>query len=166
MARESTERTTALELNVSTQQERVAQAERRNAELTKLAEDERLARIQAEERLRGRRITPSQHDAFVKLLLPYAGTSVKLVRLADLEASLFADDITQVLRDAGWNPQVTQAATLSPPVFGIRYSENKDLPAVAAIVVVLKSLETPVSQAPAESGMAAVTIVVGLKPPA
>jgi hypothetical protein len=166
MAREGAERTKALELDISTHQERVAQAERRAVELTKLAEDERLARIQAEERLRGRRITPAQHDAFVKLLLPYAGTSVKVVRLVDLEASLFADDITKVLRDAGWEPQVIQATTLSPPVFGIRYSENKELPAVAAIAVVLKSMETPVAQAPPERGTAAATIIVGLKPPA
>jgi outer membrane murein-binding lipoprotein Lpp len=83
--------------------ERAANAEKEAARLNKIAEEERLARIKIEERLRPRRLSQEQREALRSALSPLMGTNVRIVTLfSDTEGKQYAQDFADVFSRAGW----------------------------------------------------------------
>ena len=74
------------------------------ARLTKEAEDERLARVQVEASVAPRQITKDQRLGMSSRLSRFHGQSVTaLHNVFDIEASVFAVDLLDMLRSAQWN---------------------------------------------------------------
>ena len=141
-----------------------AEALKQAADANRIAEQERLARIKIEERLAWRRITPKEHDSLILMLKPHAGATVELLKLGDIEAGIFADDLIKTLRDSGWLVTVNFAGVMAPPPYGLQCSVNESLPAGEALANALKSL--PTAQIRSVSGGPPIAkILVGLGPP-
>jgi len=83
-----------LEIELAQQKARAAEAERETAQLSKDAEDERLARVKLEEAVAWRRLTKSQIAEMGSVLAAYPKQLTALVyNVSDLEAYGFAMDI-------------------------------------------------------------------------
>jgi hypothetical protein len=83
--------------------ERASQNEKEAVRLSKIAEDERLARVKIEEDVTWRRLTKDQQIKMASRLKPFAsGTALLQYNLNDLEADSFASDIASVLQQAKW----------------------------------------------------------------
>jgi hypothetical protein len=136
----------------------------RAASLEQQAEQERLARVKIEERLALRRIGAKEHDALVSALRPYAGASVGVFKLRDIEAEPFAMDIIRVLTDSGWQLDVRGLGGTLPPIIGLQITVNDALPAGKALAAAFKSLPSAHIESKSDLPMAAY-ISVGLKPP-
>jgi hypothetical protein len=138
----------------------------RQAEIAGLitqAEEERVARLKIEERLAPRRISPEEHQRLVAALSPYRGSSVQMTKLGDLEAGRFADDISLVFHESGWNVTLNYAGIVAPPVYNLRcvVNESASGKALGAALKNLPSAEVQYSPDLPVSGR----IFVGLKPP-
>jgi hypothetical protein len=141
-----------------------AEALRQAADANRMAEQERLARIKIEETLAWRRISPGEYKALVSALRPHAGASVQVLKLGDMEAATFADDLIKTLRDSGWLVNVESAEYVVPIPYGLQCSIDGTIPAGRALAEVLKAL--PTAQIRSVSGSPPVArIVVGLRPP-
>ena len=83
--------------------ERASQNEREAARLSKIAEDERSARVKIEENVAWRRLTRDQQAKMASRLKSFSGESVLLqYNVNDLEADSFASDIALALQQAKW----------------------------------------------------------------
>ena len=83
--------------------ERASQNEKEAARLSKIAEDERLARIKIEEDVAWRRLTKDQQIKMASRLKSFSSETVLLqYNLNDLEADSFASDIASALQRAKW----------------------------------------------------------------
>lgn len=80
----------------------IAQANERAAEANRIAEQERLARLQIEARLADRIITPFQEQKMQEAFAPLKGKTVEVVVLGDtVEISQFSSKIIDAIRRAG-----------------------------------------------------------------
>ncbi len=141
-----------------------ANAVARAADAEKEAAIANEARLKIEERLAFRRISPEAHRGFVAALKPYAGSTVKVTKLGEFEAGLFADDLISVLKDAGWNIQLMQIGTVSPPVYGLRCTVNSSASGKALGSIAEKLPTTEIRSRPELTGISG-DVVVGLRPP-
>lgn len=83
--------------------ERAANAEKEAARLKKAAEDEKLARVKIEERIRPRRLSPRQREVIRAALSPYSGARVRISTVADdAESFNLGADIKDAVSSAGW----------------------------------------------------------------
>jgi hypothetical protein len=83
--------------------ERAAKAERESARLNQIAEDERLARVKIEERIRPRRLSPQQREAIRVALSRHSGARVRISTIADdAESGNLGADIKDAVSLAGW----------------------------------------------------------------
>ncbi len=85
-------------------EQRAGEADKEAARLTKLAEDERLARVQIEEALAPRRLTEGQELAIGKSLGHFKGQTAQVVYDGgNSEAQAFSIDIWRALKHAEWH---------------------------------------------------------------
>lgn len=144
--------------------QRASEADERARALEVRAEELRRQNLELEMRLAHRRIGKADHDKFVQALRPYRGSVVNLTKLGDAEAADFADDIIGVLRDSGWNVQLSIIGTVSPPPYNLQCSVNESSDAGKALASVLKSL--PAATVGNNPGLPVTAVImVGLKPP-
>jgi hypothetical protein len=140
-----------------------AKANEQAAEANEKAEEERVARLKIEERLAPRRISPEEHQRLVAALSPYRGSSVQMTKLGDLEAGRFADDISLVFHESGWNVTLNYAGIVAPPVYNLRCVVNESASG-KALGAALKNLPSAEVQYSPDLPVAG-RIFVGLKPP-
>lgn len=155
----------ALQAKIAEAKKASDEANERAALANERAELERLARIRIEERLAARRIEAEELHSLADCLKPYAGTTVIVTKIGDLEASQFADDLIKMFSEAKWRVQMKYVGTMSPPVYGLQYMVD-DSPAGKAVGRALSGLPTATVRAGEylpSAGHAA--ILVGLKPP-
>jgi|SRR5712691_9124339 len=82
---------------------RASKNEREAAQLRKVAEQERLARIRVEERVAWRRLTTQQQAKIASRLTRFSGQPVSLwYHASDVEGSMFATNIGSALQRAKW----------------------------------------------------------------
>jgi hypothetical protein len=85
-------------------EQRAGEAHKEAARLTKLAEDERLARVQIEEALAPRRLSEGQELAIGKSLRHFKGQAAQMVYDGgNSEAQAFSIDIWRALKQAEWH---------------------------------------------------------------
>jgi hypothetical protein len=101
---EAHERARKLELEVSQQKERTANAER---ELLVL-----------QERTSRRALTPKQQEAF-RAAIADRPMDIGVTVVGDQEAIAFADDIVRVLKAAKWRVSIMNIGVIAPPVYGV-----------------------------------------------
>ena len=95
---------------VATAEARIAEANRAAAEANRVAEQERLARLQLEARLADRILTPEQQARLAAMLSPFAGTMVDVVVFGDTaEIGIISGMILECLQKAGWVVHSAQA---------------------------------------------------------
>ncbi|MGA3088634.1 MAG: hypothetical protein ABSD75_08485 [Terriglobales bacterium] len=129
-------------------------SERLIAILNKQVEDERLARVQLEQTLAWRKLTPHNEFTLHGHLIPFAGRSVVIwYNAGDAEGSSFAWDIAKVLHAANWKvfkPASTTEyagfptpfiATTDLPKLGIEVKTKSDSLSKSAGVKLAKSLD-------------------------
>ncbi len=169
---------TAAKLELASQQERTANADARVAGLEKDAANAKSemakqqtraanaekALLKLQQRLEPRRISRAQHGRFVAALRPYAGSTLALTKLGDLEAGTFADDILSVLADAGWHVNLRIVGVMGPPAYGLKCSINEQSRAGESLATVMGQLPTAAVEPDRGTSLIA-NIIVGLKPP-
>jgi hypothetical protein len=142
----------------------ILQSEAANAR-TRQAEAETEV-LNLQKRLSWRRITQEQHDRFVPLLKPYAGSFVKISGMGngDLESETFARDIEKLLQDAHWNVNLDFSNITLPALVGLDCRIDERSAAGKTLAEVLNDLPTAVIFPTPFTGAVAF-IKVGLKPP-
>jgi hypothetical protein len=147
---------------------RIAEANSKAAQANEKAEREHLARMKIEERLSGRRVSLEKHDEMVGILKPFQGSMVIVAGLYGIEESkVYAIDIVNTLRDAGWQATLDLSQTSSNPPIGIVCKPDVSKPAGQALKSALQKLPN-VKIIPTQlndTKNAGGTIVVGLRPP-
>jgi hypothetical protein len=148
--------------------ERAANAEREAARLNKSAEEERLARLMIEERLKPRRLSQEQRDAIRVMVSAFSGTDVRLTTVvSDSDGAQFAKDFLDVLSEAGWHVGSIDAGVFTPPLpvgVIIQVGDRHNVAAVALQRVLLaKGIDTGGQVVPS-MGPSAITLVIGIKP--
>jgi hypothetical protein len=143
-------------LTIASQNEKEAAQLEKDAEgLKKAAEDERLARVELEERVAWRSFSERQQRVIKVGLDRFAGQLAECDFLGgDTEAFSFSSEIATALRTAGWqvippNPYVldmkeTSLPNASSPIeridFGVEVTSTSDAPATAAANAIVKKL--------------------------
>ena len=127
-------------LDLSTQQQRTAEAETQAAQAKDTAAKSEFALLELQNRLAHRSLTAEQEVRLISLLKPYAGTRIVVRKLGDDEASAFAEDVLSVLAKAGWAVQLNSIGSMSPPPYGVRCGLNPKLAASAALRALCKEL--------------------------
>jgi hypothetical protein len=142
-----------------------AQASERAANAERDAQTERLERTKIENRLAWRRVDKETHDSLVSMLKPYAGTTISVVEMGDIEARTFGADIVKVFHDAGWTVQLAGVGIASPPPYGLQCSVNENLPGGKVLAEALRRL--PTAKVEVNGSRTTVgEVFVALKPPA
>ena len=160
--------TQGLKAEADKQRALAASALQKAGEANETAERERLARLKIEERLAWRKISKQQHDDAVRILLPFAGSSV-IVDFAgneDPESRIFAEDVVGILKDAHWSVHEWRGGIVMPSPIGIDCTFDRNNPAAAPLVKVLSGLPGGATTRPAESlgeGLVA-AMHIGVKP--
>ncbi len=147
--------------------EREAAGLRKDADILRgknLALEGEVLRLQ--ERLAWRRISAAQHDEFVALLKPYAGSPVFINGFdnADIESKTFAEDIFRALHDALWNVSLNLTNTASNLPVGVFCRIDVRTPAGTALSAILKKLPG-VKIIAGQFADSIGVITVGLRPP-
>lgn len=146
--------------------ERASKADERSEALRKDNLRLQVEVLNLQKRLAWRRITEEQHDRFVLVLKPYAGSFVKINGMGngDLESETFAKDIKKLLHDAHWNVNLDFSNVALPAPVGLNCRVDDRNAAGETLAEVLKGLPTAViSSTPLAGAIAFIT--VGLRPP-
>jgi hypothetical protein len=101
-----TARTTAesFKLDIAKANERAASAEAKAAQFNEIAERERLARLQLEEKLRPRLLTDEQKSLAIDALSHFAGATVDMIAVGDTtEIAQFSGILQSMLASAAWH---------------------------------------------------------------
>jgi hypothetical protein len=107
----------AAQVEVAKASERAANAERETARLNKIAEEERLARVKIEDRLRPRRLSQQQREAIRGAVSAFRGTEVHLTTVvSDSDGSQYAKDFEDVLSQARWHITSSAAGVFVAPL--------------------------------------------------
>jgi hypothetical protein len=135
-----------LQAQLSSAQKRVSELQSDNARLTGELESERQARSDVQKRFGPRGVLPASATAMIETLAPFVEQKVNFAYFTDLETAHFAERVLDVLRRAGWRPQVTKLKTMAP-LYGVYCgAPNADDAAFkalsAALVLVDKHLST------------------------
>ncbi len=114
------------------------------AEANKVAEQERLARLQIEHRLAPRILTSSDAAILIADVAPYSGTPVDIF-IADQskEAASLAEEISSALTSAGWLPvqwEWVGESGISGVAIGIK--QSADLKSIATAESLRASLDS------------------------
>lgn len=117
-------------LEASEANERASKNEKEAAQLNKAAEDERLARIQLQERVAWRTISPTDIARIGSKLRVHRGIRIAVSTLAgNEEAVSFAEDVGAIFTTARWSfLGVVPMGNLGVQRFGLRISTTRDDP--------------------------------------
>ncbi len=111
-------------------EQKAGEANREAARLTKVAEDERVARVQIEEALAPRRLTTKQRSAISSTLSRFSGQPVTAIHNTfDVEAAVFAAEIVSTLKLAKWT---MSTVGVSGPLF--RWAQAPSVPVTGIFV--------------------------------
>lgn len=112
-----------LKRDIANANERSANAELRAAEANEKAEQERLARVQIEEKIAPRRFSSEQKKSLANKLAVWAKPNAFILQHASVaafpdthEANVFAADILSILKAAGWSTYDGMSGMASPKV--------------------------------------------------
>jgi hypothetical protein len=131
------------------------------------AEIERRKRVEIEQRLAWRRVSPSQYASLSKALLPFANTKVIVFVFhnEDIEAKTFAGDLVHLLHDgAHWNPWLNDTNETSDVPTGLLCQLDLSSAAGRALAKVCNAYPNA-TVTPGETPGWIGVIRVGLKPP-
>jgi hypothetical protein len=124
----------------------IANANERAAGANRIAESERLARVQLEIRLAPRTLTAEQHGQLVAMLSPFAKTAVAVIRFGDTqEVQNIGSSVANCLRKAGWTVNLSTAlgggGNVTGMLIGVRAnSDQKTQRAAVALISGLTSI--------------------------
>lgn len=147
-----------------------------NAALAASLEQEHEARLLAQWRLGPRFVPRTARAEIIQTLQPFAGRRLNFGYFTDLETAEFAEDLLDVVKSAGWKPQVFKIKAIQP-IYGIECgSPNPQDPALRALTDALKIIDTHIAaeESAAPSGQmlqpllteqTELWIMVGLKRP-
>jgi hypothetical protein len=107
-----------LQTRNSNTQTKLEQLQNENARLAAGLQKEQELRIQTQRRFGPRLIGPEKTAAITELLSPFAGQKVNFAYFAELETASFAERIIEILKGAGWKPQVFKLKAMQP-VYGV-----------------------------------------------
>lgn len=132
---------------------RAAEADLKAAEAYRIAEEERLRRVELEQRRAPRRLTADQYDRAVEQLTPFGAlgldVGILICSTGTLEPLVLAHDLEAVFGDAGWEPFVVMRTdmTLRPGTWVQVASDASPEVKRAAreVVVALQAAEIAVS---------------------
>jgi len=97
-----------------------AKAAQQRVEIDLAKQKERAAMAELElAKLRPRDLTNEQQLILARELKSAAGARINVVRLGDREANVLANHILGAFDEAGWQIEVTEVGTISPPVYGV-----------------------------------------------
>ena len=103
---------------LSAAQKRIAELQRENARLGGEVEAEKQARLDVQRRFGPRGVLPASASAMIEGLAPFVGQRVNFAYFTELETAHFAERVLDVLRRAGWKPQVFKVKTMAP-LYGV-----------------------------------------------
>ena len=131
---------------LSAAQKKVAELQSENLHLAAEVEAEKLALIEVRKRFGPRGVMPASATTMIETLAPYVGQKVNFAYFTDVETAAFSERVLDVLRRAGWKPQVYKLKTIVP-LYGVHCGgPNADEPAwkalSQALVLVDKHLMT------------------------
>jgi hypothetical protein len=123
----------------------MAKANERAADANRMAEQERLARLQLEARLADRTLSPAQQAALTERLKAWSGVTVDVIIWGDTpEITIISSQVLEVMRRANWTIQSGHAGGGGGAVRGILVgtspdADANDIAASAALVSALQS---------------------------
>jgi hypothetical protein len=117
-ALESEQKHSAEQAQLSAAQKRIAELQSENARLGGEVESEKQARIDAQKRFGPRGVLPESASAMIEMLAPFVGQKVNFAYFTELETARFAERVLDVLRRAGWKPQVFKLKSMAP-LYGV-----------------------------------------------
>jgi hypothetical protein len=130
---------------LSVAQKRIAELQSENARLAGAVEAEKQARIDTQKRFGPRGVLPASATTMIETLAPYVGQKVNFAYFTDLETAAFSERVLDVLRRAGWKPQVFKLKTMAP-LYGVYCgSPNADDPAFKALSAALQLVDKHLS---------------------
>jgi len=100
--------------------ERGKELENQNLKLAIKLEEEKEKRLEIERKLAPRFLASRQRAAMLWSLRAHANYRITITRLLEAEAGSYADQISDVFKDAKWDVQFQYIGTLSPPVYGLQ----------------------------------------------
>jgi hypothetical protein len=112
------EQHSGLQTQLSSAHKRVSELQSENARLTAEVESERQARIDVQKRFGPRGVLAASATAMIETLAPFVGQKVNFAYFTELETAHFAERVLDVLRRAGWRPQVFKLKTMAP-LYGV-----------------------------------------------
>ncbi|HWX53666.1 MAG TPA: hypothetical protein VN176_03645 [Verrucomicrobiae bacterium] len=132
----------------------IAQANERAAEANRIAEQERLARLQIEARLADRIISPFQEQKIQEAFAPLKGKTVEIAVLGDtMEIAQFANKIIEPIRRAGVLINLSRplgGATARGVLVGIKADAPPELKQAANTLIAILQQTVPGGVAPWE----------------
>jgi hypothetical protein len=139
------------------------------AEAMHLAEQERLARVELEERIAPRRLSADQRWAVAKACEPLRGQTVALISYGmDLESRLLTIQVKEALEAAGIKVRWVAVGIISDAPVGVHVKGPRALKHFVSALVLALSREGGLASgvAPAEVGQDSedISVSVGLKP--
>jgi hypothetical protein len=162
-----------LQLEIIKAEQEAADAKKEAARFSEVAERERLARVELEEKLRPRRLSPKERDTIRSALAKFQGTLVAIwIYGGDAEAAQYAQDLRDAVIAAGWFAGGIGARNQPPPYPTglLLISPSLENPPAAAFQQILRTLGIttsgqigPVSDLPG-TPRPAMDLFVGLKP--
>jgi hypothetical protein len=107
-----------LQAELSSAQKRISELQSENTRLTGAVESERQARMDTQKRFGPRGVLPASATAMIETLAPFVGQKVNFAYFTELETAHFAERVLDVLRRAGWRPQIFKLKTMAP-LYGV-----------------------------------------------
>jgi hypothetical protein len=130
---------------LSAAQKRIAELQSENTRLGGEVEAEKQARIDTQKRFGPRGVLPASATTMIETLAPYVGQKVNFAYFTDLETAAFSERVLDVLRRAGWKPQVFKLKTMAP-LYGVYCgSPNADDPTFKALSSALQLVDKHLS---------------------
>lgn len=158
-------------------QEEIQKLKNDNVNLAAQLQQEHEARLLTQWRLGPRFVPAATHAEMIQTLQPFAGHRLNFGYFTDLETAEFAEELLDIVKAAGWKPQVFRIKTIQP-IYGVECGgPNPQDPAFQAINQALKLVDQrlvseengvlPVEQSPQPqlTDQLQIWVMIGLKRP-
>lgn len=130
-----------LEAELSSAGRKIDELTARNAQIDVDLEQERETRLKVQRRFSPRYVTPAVASEMVAALKPFAGRKVNFGYFTELETAEFAEQIVDVLKAAGWKPQIFKIKKMQV-LYGVECGGlNSADPALEALTEALKMVD-------------------------
>lgn len=136
---------------LSTAQSRIQRLQSENAQLGSELEAEKQAGLEIQRRFGPRGVLPATRSAMLTLLQPFTGRKLSFGYFTELETAAFAERVLDVLKSAGWKPQVFKLKSMTP-IYGIQCGgPNPEDAALNALMAALKLVDGHLTTQDAEA---------------